>query len=58
MICPDCNGEDPECLKCEGCGSVCDVCGEASGEGLDLCAWCSGLPPSTEPPDLLTDYAD
>lgn len=32
MNCPDCNGVDVSCVKCDGTGSVCDECGEACNE--------------------------
>jgi hypothetical protein len=54
MICPDCSSEDPDCLRCDGTGSVCDVCGEPVSEA-DLCAWCEGLPPEEPPTSLVFD---
>jgi hypothetical protein len=55
MICPDCGGEDEGCLRCNGSGTVCDVCGEATEAGLDLCKWCEGLPPEEPPTSLVFD---
>lgn len=41
MECPDCHGNDDECLRCEGIGTLCDVCGEASDDyALDTCLAC------------------
>lgn len=30
MICPDCNGNDPQCFRCGGEGELCDVCGQVT----------------------------
>lgn len=29
MICTDCKGQDDACLRCDGYGVLCDVCGES-----------------------------
>lgn len=41
MICPDCQDSDTPCLRCNGCGHVCDQCdAPARDRGEDLCAAC------------------
>lgn len=41
MICPDCNGNNPNCSNCNGGGEICDVCGEATNEpGKNVCGEC------------------
>ncbi len=29
MTCPDCQGEDPDCFRCNGDGEICNHCGKA-----------------------------
>jgi hypothetical protein len=44
MNCHQCDGNDEQCLACDGTGHVCDICGEACPEvGMDLCAKCMEL---------------
>lgn len=41
MICDHCNdGDDPNCLNCDGSGTICDHCGEAADRGAALCPDC------------------
>lgn len=43
MPCPQCNdsADNHNCLRCDGTGRVCDLCGEASCDiGSDLCSAC------------------
>lgn len=40
MECPDCEGKDKKCIRCNGSGYICNVCGEATDDGSDICDEC------------------